>query len=318
MAVTLAQAKLSSQDDIVKGIIDEFRKSSFIFDNITFDDVVAPGGGTTLTYGYTRLITQPSAAFRAINTEYTPAVVTKQRYTVDLVPFGGSFEIDRIIKNMGSLLSEIQLQITQKVKAAKALFNNNFINGSVAVTPEGFDGIDVAVTGSTTEINAAGPTIDLSSSILVDANYKDFLDKLDEFLAALDGTPSFLGMNSKMKAKMLGIGRRAGYYSRVLDGFGKPVETYNGIPLIDLGEKEGSTDPVVETDAVTGETSIFAVRLGLDGVHAASLLGTPPVEIWMPDFSTAGAVKKGEVEMVSAIAIRATKSAGVLRKIKVQ
>jgi hypothetical protein len=31
-----------------------------------------------------------------------------------------------------------------------------------------------------------------------------------------------------------------------------------------------------------------------------------------------GAVKKGEVEMVAAIAIKATKSAGVLRKIKVQ
>jgi hypothetical protein len=30
MAITLAQAKLNTQDDIQAGVIDEFRKSSFI------------------------------------------------------------------------------------------------------------------------------------------------------------------------------------------------------------------------------------------------------------------------------------------------
>jgi hypothetical protein len=317
MAVTLAQALLCTQDDIVKGVIDEFRKSSFIFDNIIFDDVVAPGGGGTLTYGYTRLITQPSAAFRAINVEYTPAVATKQRYTVDLVPFGGSFEIDRVLKNMGSRLSEIQLQLTQKIKAAKALFNNHFINGDTAVITESFDGVDKAITGSSTELNAAGTTIDLSTSIQVDANYKAFLDKIDDFLALLDGTPSFLGMNAKMKAKMIAVARRAGYYTRSENAFGKPVDNYAGIPLVDMGEKEASTDPVVATGA-TGETSLFAIRLGLDGVHAASQAGVAPIDSCMPDFSTTGAVKKGEVEMVATVVLKATKAAGVLRKIKVQ
>ena len=36
----------------------------------------------------------------------------------------------------------------------------------------------------------------------------------------------------------------------------------------------------------------------------------------MPDFETPGAVKRGEVEMVAGLAVKATKSAGVLRKIK--
>ena len=71
MAVTLAQAKLNVQDDLQMGVIDEFAKSSFILDNLTFDDVVSPtGGGTTLTYGYTRLKTQPVADFREVNNEY--------------------------------------------------------------------------------------------------------------------------------------------------------------------------------------------------------------------------------------------------------
>lgn len=72
MAVTLAEAKKNVQDALQMGIIDEFRKSSYLMDHITFDDCVSPtGGGTTMTYGYTRLLTQPTAAFRAVNSEYT-------------------------------------------------------------------------------------------------------------------------------------------------------------------------------------------------------------------------------------------------------
>jgi hypothetical protein len=59
-------------------------------------------------------------------------------------------------------------------------------------------------------------------------------------------------------------------------------------------------------------------RLGLDGFHAVSMAGVAPVQTWLPDYSTAGAVKKGEVEMVSAVVLKATKAAGVFRKIKVQ
>ena len=55
----------------------------------------------------------------------------------------------------------------------------------------------------------------------------------------------------------------------------------------------------------------------MDAFHAISMAGQPPVKIWLPDFSTAGAVKKGEVEMVAGCALKTTKSCGVLRNIKV-
>ena len=50
MAVTLEQAKLNTQDMLVKGTIDEFQKSNYLLNNLTFADVVSPsGGGATLT-----------------------------------------------------------------------------------------------------------------------------------------------------------------------------------------------------------------------------------------------------------------------------
>lgn len=48
------------------------------------------------------------------------------------------------------------------------------------------------------------------------------------------------------------------------------------------------------------------------------MAGQSPVKTWLPDFTTSGAVKTGEVEMVAAVALEATKAAGALRKIKVQ
>lgn len=318
MAVTLAQAKLNVQDDLQMGVIDEFAKSSFLFNNLTFDDCVSPtGGGATLTYGYTRLITQPTAAFRAINAEYTAQEVTRQRYTTDLKVFGGSFNVDRIIASMGGIVNEVTLQIQQKTKAAAALFNDTVINGDSAVDAESFDGLEKALVGSSTEFIPTA-AIDLSTSEKVDANYKMFLDALDEFLMGLDGTPSFIGGNLKLIAKIRAAARRAGMYQTTKNDFGQQVESYAGVPLVNFGTKPGTNDPVVKVDGTTGETSLYVARFGLDGFHALSMSGQPPVRSWLPNFSTAGAVKTGEVEMVAAVALKATKAAGVMRKIMVQ
>lgn len=318
MAVTLAQAKLNVQDALQMGIIDEFAKSSFLFDNLTFDDCVSPtGGGATLTYGYTRLITQPTAAFRAVNSEYTPQEVTKQRYITDLKVFGGSFQVDRVISNMGGIIDEVTLQMQQKIKAASALFNDTVINGDSGVNANSFDGLEKALIGSSTEYNTAS-AIDLSTSALVTSNYTAFLDMLDEFLMGLDGTPSAIMGNTKLIAKLRAVARRAGMYMTKMNEFGQQVEMYGNIPFVDLGAKPGSNTPVVATDGATGTTSLYATRLGLDGFHGISLAGVAPVQTWLPDFKTAGAVKTGEVEMVAAVALKATKAAGVFRKIKVQ
>lgn len=314
MAVTLAQAKLNVQDDLQLGIIDEFAKSSFILNNITFDDCVSPtGGGATLTYGYTRLITQPTAEFRSVNSEYTPNEVQKQRYTTDLKVFGGAFEIDRIIARMGGIADEVTLQAQQKVKAASALFSDTIINGNSSADADVFDGLDVAVTGTDTEKNDI--TIDLSTTEAVDANYKKFVDHLDEWLGELDGVSAIL-CNNKMAAKFRAVARRMGMYQLTKNDFGQAVEYYGNIPFVDLGAKAGSNEPIVGINE--GNTSIYAVRFGLDGFHAISLAGQLPTQIWLPDFSTAGAVKKGEVEMVAGCALKSTKAAGVFRGIKVQ
>lgn len=325
MPVTLTEARNNVQDDVQAGIIDEFRKSSFLLEALTFDDVVSPGtGSSTLTYGYMRLLTQPSAQFRAVNTEYTPQEVTRQRVTVDLKIFGGAYEIDRVIAdNVSALISEVNLQATQKVKAARSLFHDTVINGSVAASALAFDGLDVAVAGSTTEYRAT-QTTDISGE-LTPAQAFTFMDALDDFLSLLSEKPGALMGNSKTINKIKGVARRAGYLTESEDAFGRKVSGYDGIALVDLGDKPASNSPVVPIRAATvggtpqtGLADLYAVNFGLDGFHGLSPAGRELVRQWLPDYSTAGAVKRGEVELVAAVALKATKSAGVYRNLKVQ
>lgn len=318
MAITLEEAKKNVQDDLQMGVIDEFQKSNWILEHIPFDDAVSPtGGGATPTYSYTRLKTQPTAEFREINTEYTPSEVTKERHTVDIKVFGGSYEIDRVIANFGGIVGEVELQQAQKIKAAQALFNDTFINGDVGVNTKCFDGLDKALTGSSTEYNTE-KVIDLSTSDLVTKNYHYFIDALDEFLGGLDGTPSFIGGNNKLISKIRACARRAGMYQVSTDNWGRQVEHYGDIPFVDFKTKPGTNDEVVKIDGTDGTTSLYVGRLAMDGLHAVSFAGVAPVRVWLPDFSTAGAVKKGEVEMNAAIALKSSRAAGVFRKIKVK
>lgn len=320
MAITLAEASKNVQDALQMGVIDEFRKSNWILDNLTFDDAVSPtGGGATLTYSYTRLKTQPTAQFREINKEYTPSEVTKERHSVDLKVFGGSYQIDRVIANMGGIVSEVELQQAQKIKAAQALFNDTFINGDSGVDSKAFDGLEKALVGSSTEYNTGDSNIiDLSNSASITANYMTFLDMLDEFLTGLDGTPSFIAGNSKLIAKLRACARRASMYQVTKNDWGQQVEAYGNIPFVDLGAKAGSNEDVIKTDAIKGTTSLYVARLGLDGLHGVSIAGVSPVQTWLPDFSTSGAVKTGEVEMNAAIALKASKAAGAFRNLKVK
>lgn len=330
MAITLAQAKVGMADKVVQQVIDEFRRSSLLLDALTFDDAVSPGtGGSTLTYGYVRLKTPAQAGFRALNSEYTAQEADRESKSVDLKIFGGSFEIDRVIAQTSGAVDEVQFQLNEKIKAASNLFHYTVINGDSAVDAEAFDGLDKALVGSSTEVGKDS-YIDLSDTNALDTNYKLMLDELDNFLAELDGKPSFLVGNSKLMTKIKAVARRAGYLTSSEDAFGRKVEGYDGIPLLDLGQFVNvggvavPTTAIVDTrkpngtDIVTGLTDLYAVRLGLDGFHGVTVTGNKMINTFLPDFKAPGAVKKGEVEMIAAVALKNTRAAGVLRNIKVK
>nr|WP_232233813.1 hypothetical protein [Bacillus sp. J33] len=111
MPITLEQAKVGMADHIDQQVIDEFRRASFLLDQLTFDNAVSPGtGGSTLTYGYTRLKTPSTAGFREINSEYTANEADRENQYVNLKIFGGAFKIDRVIQDTSGQISSKKLK----------------------------------------------------------------------------------------------------------------------------------------------------------------------------------------------------------------
>ena len=324
MAITLAEAKVGMADKVDQQVVDEFRRSSLLLDRLVFDNAISPvTGGSTLTYGYVQLKTPSTAAVRAINAEYTAGEAKREEKTAKAVIMGGSFEIDRVIQNTSGAVDELAFQAQQKIKATSNYFHNLVINGTSASSVAGyvantFDGLRKLLNGTSNELST---DIDLSDASKLDSNSNAFIDQLDALVHAVDGDVTMLLMNADMLLKVRAAARRAGYYDRTKDDFGRVVELFGGIPLMDCGKYyngSASVDVIgtsTPSTSAAGTSSIYAVSIGLDGFHGISPTGTGVISSYMPNMTSPGAVKKGEVELVAGVVLKNTLKAAALNGI---
>ncbi len=334
-AVTLAQAQVNVSNDVDYNVIDNLRRYSWLLDHIAFDDTVTPGtGGGTLTYGYTRLTTAAAAAFRGYNEEFVPAQATRTRYTADLKPLGGAFTVDRVLADLGqAATNEVTFQMQQLLTSVRTRFGRELILGDTAVDAKGFDGLSKALTGTVTEVTSVSSDW-RPATVITQALANTRLDEVDDFLSKLvpshvgggdqgapgalpPGVKAILG-NTKSITRMRALARWAAMYTSTKDDLGRQIDSYGDWVLIDLGDREDGASPIIPISG-SGTTDLYAVTFGLDCLHGASVAGHQLVRTWMPDFSVAGAVKSGEIEMGPvAMVLKNTKACGVLRAVQVQ
>jgi hypothetical protein len=339
MPVTLAQAAVNTLNDIDFNVIDQFRRYSWLLDQLVFDDVVTPGtGGGSLTYGYTRLTSGAPAAFRAYNTEYSPGQAVRTRYTVDLKPLGGAITIDRALANLGpAATNEVMFQMSQLLTSIRIRFQQELILGDTSVDANGFDGLSKALTGTTTEKTAAyiaGSADWRAATVNTQALAQTRLDEVDDWLSNIipshvgsgdqgapgalpPGVKAILG-NTKSITRLRAMVRWASLYTKTTDDLGRDIEMYGPWVLVDLGDRTDGSSPIIPITS-GGLTDLYAVTFGLDALHGVSVAGSSLFTTLLPDFSVAGAVKSGEIEMgPTAAVIKNTRSAAVLRSIQVQ
>lgn len=325
MPITLEQSKVGLADHVDQQVIDEFRRDSFILDRLPFDNSVSPGtGGSTLTYGYLQLKTPSVAEGRKLNSEYTAGEAVKTQKTTNLKIFGGAYEVDRVLEDTAAS-SEIAFQLAQKIIAVKNKFHYDFINGkstakgTAATDNTSFDGLDALVKGTNTEEKNEAAPFDMSSAAKIKENANEFTYALDTWLSTFSVKPDALLVNRKTATMLKTVAKMQGYYNRDKNDFGQKVEYYDEIAIVDMGEYYDGTKTVmcVPIDDSTGTTNIYAVKFGLDAVHAASPKGQKIIRQYMPNLNEPGAVKKGEVEMVASIVSKDTTKAGVFRNVQV-
>lgn len=323
MAITLEEAKVGMADHVDQQVIDTFRRSSLLLDSLIFDNCISPGtGGSTLAYGYVQLKTPSTASVRTINTEYTSNEAKREKKVTNAIIMGGSFDVDRVLQDTSGAIDELSFQAEQKIKATANYFHNLVINGQSGSGGSGFvdntfDGLKKLLDGTSSEVTS---TVSIKDDAELTSNSQAFLDELDAFLSILDGDPTMLLMNQQMLNRIRSAARRSGYYERTRDDFGRTVERYNGIPLMDAGKyyNGSNTVDVIETDSSGGTTDIYAISIGLDGFHGISPSGNGIIRSYMPDLTLPGAVKKGEVELVAGVALKSTLKAARLKGITIK
>lgn len=324
MAITLAEMKVGMTDKVAEQVVDTFLRESEILQVLPFDNCISPSGGSTLTYTYLQTLLPSTAAFRALNSEYTANAAQLVQKSADLKIFGGKFSMDRVLKSAEGKFNNMAYQMEEKIKAAISLFHYTLINGDATTNGDEFDGLDKMLVGTTSEFGAE-TVIDVSTA----AKLKENADQFYEALMALirKTNADALLMNGDTIGKVQTLARILGYKTETEEAFGKKVVSMDGVRFMDLKNhysvegKVATANACVKTgisrDAGTGLTDIYAVKFDVNnGFHGATLTGTSGISQYLPDFATPGAVKDGEVEMVAATILKNTANAGVLRNIK--
>ena len=274
MAVTLAQAALLSQNDLQRGVLEIFVRESVLLDRLPLMEIEGNA------FAYDEEATLPGIEFRAVNSAYSESTGTVNQKTESLVIMGGDADVDTYIAETRSNINDQRaIQTQMKVKSASYKFQDAFVNGDTAVDANSFDGLKKRLTGAQVITAAANgaPVVGTSST-----DRQTFFDLLDQLIAQVPGLSAGNGalyMNASIRSKVLSALRRENLYVESIGRLPKPLggsnpvspttqsvlPTYNGIPLIDIGQKADGTliIPQTETQGVSSvASSIYAVRFG--------------------------------------------------------
>jgi hypothetical protein len=256
-ALTLAESAKLTLDQLQRGIVETFFLEAPLLEMLPMIEV------TGSAYKYNEESTLPGIEFRAVNTAYNESTGTVNQKTESLVILGGMADVDRFLQQTrGNLADQRATQEALKAKALARKFQDTVINGDVSVDTNSFDGLKKRLTG-TQVVDASTAANGLPIIGTGAADQHAFFDKVDELIAAVDGDVEMLMMHKSIRGKFRSAARRVGGFDMTRDDFGRPVEFYNGIRLVDAGNKsDGSVIiPLTEASntAATTTTSIYAI-----------------------------------------------------------
>lgn len=263
MLTILEAAKLSSTP-IQSGVVEIFAANNPVLERLPFVDIAGNA------YKYNREGTLPGIAFRGVNESYTESTGVINPQTETLTICGGDSDYDVALVKMGAGSNNLRAaHDAMKAKSLTLTWLAKFFDGNSETEPREFDGLNVRLSGTTQEINAGTGGATLT------------LDMVDDLIDSIQGTPDALLMNKTMRRKINKLMRAAGQATEVVsDAFGRQILAYAGVP-IGVVQDDAAGNAILGFDEDDGSgnldtTSLYAVRMGLDGLHG---IQTEPMSV---------------------------------------
>ena len=265
MAVTLADYAKTAYDEgklILGEIADWFLMESNIL------QVLPWATNKELSILITAMKSLPTIGTRKINANFDESSGKFQQKPEGLYIFGHLIDVDNVLVKADP--SQRQTQRRMSAKAMSFKFNDMFINGNPA--SDEFKGLKMRVD----DVNADGYSyqyIDAGSAttgkgVLYDTTERHyFIDKVSKLIHVIsEHKPDALFMNAKLYLCFESAMRREGLLKQTEDMFGRIINTFQGISLIDIGIKADQTTEIITNgenlSGGTDETSIYAVKYG--------------------------------------------------------
>jgi len=266
--LTLADYAQLAPSNIERGVIDVFRRESFILDSLSFE---ASGGLQKTVIRSTGL---PAVGFRKIGEGWSSSKATFEPLTERVFDLGGDIDVDKILVKADP--SQMGKHTEAFVTAISYEFNDYFVNGDPTVDPDGFTGVWyrlVNYLAARQTIAGGGVDISADAGAGLSANFDTVLDMLDELSHVVEGhAPTMFVLNEEMFLRLNSALRQNGLWAQDENSFGLKMTRYgpSGPVLVDLGVMADQVTQIignVEADngsALSGgdATSVYAIRTG--------------------------------------------------------
>jgi len=260
MPLLRVEAERLSQTDMRSGVIDEIIDRDDLFSILPF--VKTEGKA----YVYNREKTIGSADWLDPNDPINESSATFQEVTAKLRILAGDVDIDKFLSGtMSDLNNQVAIQIQKKAKTVGREFHRALATGNSTTNPKQFDGLPVFLQQAQDYAATVGGSQIVSAGTNGNALTLSMLDELCD--AVPNGADVLVMRRGTIRAYRALL--RATYGTdavmQMMENFGRPMLTHNGIPIImneflDGAETQGTS---------TKTTTVYALRMNEhDGLHA--------------------------------------------------
>lgn len=260
MALTILEYAKTQQNDLLRGVVEVFAKTSPVLQLLPFQNI----DGNAFQYNQEDVL--PGIAFRGINEGYTEGTGILNPLVEKLKIMGGDADTDKflIATQKSNAANRKQIDVAMKVKAAALSFTKSFFDGDETTFATEFDGLNKRLTGNQS-IEAGTNGADLTENML------------QRLIDAVDGRPSALLMGKKCRRQLFNLAKGSTILNVTQDAFGRQISTYADIPIFVI-EKDVNSAEILDFDETQGSSnitaSIYAVRfedMYVSGIQAGNI-----------------------------------------------
>lgn len=309
MPLLRVESEKLSNNQLIAGVIDEIIDRDDLFSILPF---VRTNGKA---YMYNREASLGSATWLDPNDTITESASTFQEVVAKLRILAGDVDIDKFLQSTQSdTNSQIAVQIAKKAKGVAREFHRTLALGNATTNAKQFDGLSVLADQAQAYAATVGGQQVLSAGTDGNALTISMLDELCD--AVPNGADVIVMRRGTIRAYRALLRATSGTDAvmQMMDNFGRPMLTHNGIPII-MNEFLAGNE--TQGTSANNTTSIYALRMNeLDGLHG--LYGGDNAGIVVENIGTVQNKDATRIRLkwYCSLALKSTRSIAAMRGIK--